>query len=304
MGNSHIESKNAMRDSLVSSAEIYSYAPDASSPIIFEHYKYTHQVAEKVNITAPAKGYLIYIFLSGKFFYILDSSILHPSYGDIALLSDGVVFTHGVYTVSELDYYQIEFSKEFFEKTKKNNIFSSLFFENGNGKNRMVSLDSETIKRIISRFEKLEDHIKSDGYDELFAYSYVIQILYIIFSNIGANQRRDTNLKIPQTLSNAVSYIQENYKTLSNVNDVAAHCCISTTYLGMIFKKYMLTTPTQYITFLRISHAKYMLMQGANVTEACFESGFNNYSYFINTFKKIIGKTPLKFKKDSEVYSE
>jgi AraC-like DNA-binding protein len=35
---------------------------------------------------------------------------------------------------------------------------------------------------------------------------------------------------------------------------------------------------------------------GRNVTEACFESGFQNYNNFITTFRKSTGYTPKQYK--------
>ena len=43
--------------------------------------------------------------------------------------------------------------------------------------------------------------------------------------------------------------------------------------------------------------AKRILEQGASVTEACYESGFNDCSYFIKCFRKSVGFTPYQYRK-------
>ncbi|MGK0296210.1 MAG: YesN/AraC family two-component response regulator, partial [Ulvibacter sp.] len=45
------------------------------------------------------------------------------------------------------------------------------------------------------------------------------------------------------------------------------------------------------------NQSKKLLLQGSNVTEACFESGYANISYFNKVFKKITGENPSSFKK-------
>ena len=46
----------------------------------------------------------------------------------------------------------------------------------------------------------------------------------------------------------------------------------------------------------KIALAKDLLDKGADVTEACYECGFNDCSYFIRVFKKYVGMTPLTYK--------
>ncbi|MFZ9473178.1 MAG: helix-turn-helix domain-containing protein [Sediminibacterium sp.] len=46
-----------------------------------------------------------------------------------------------------------------------------------------------------------------------------------------------------------------------------------------------------------MNHAKKLLMQDANVTEACYEVGFESLSYFNKIFKKITGENPSTFRK-------
>ena len=66
-------------------------------------------------------------------------------------------------------------------------------------------------------------------------------------------------------------------------------------YLSHKFKEETDTTILQYLILARISKAKQLLSSGINVTEACYNTGFNDYSNFITTFKKITGYTPKKY---------
>lgn len=43
--------------------------------------------------------------------------------------------------------------------------------------------------------------------------------------------------------------------------------------------------------------AQKLLNQGKTATEACYLSGFNNYSNFSRSFSNITGKSPGKFQK-------
>ena len=53
----------------------------------------------------------------------------------------------------------------------------------------------------------------------------------------------------------------------------------------------------KYLRNKKITLAKIHLMKGDSVTTACFESGFSDYSYFIATFHKETGMTPLQYQK-------
>ena len=55
----------------------------------------------------------------------------------------------------------------------------------------------------------------------------------------------------------------------------------------MTFKKYL--------NKLRIDHAQKMLAKGGrNISEIAADCGFNSISYFISTYRSIVGITPYK----------
>ena len=63
------------------------------------------------------------------------------------------------------------------------------------------------------------------------------------------------------------------------------------------FKKHYGKTPMKYITDLRISKAKELLLNTtASVAQVAEMCGYVNVYYFSNTFKKETGISPLKFR--------
>lgn len=67
-------------------------------------------------------------------------------------------------------------------------------------------------------------------------------------------------------------------------------------YLSKVFKRGTGTTVTKYITDLRISKSRQMLDSGNyTISEIAAATGFNDYFYFLKTFKKATGVTPRQY---------
>ncbi len=79
---------------------------------------------------------------------------------------------------------------------------------------------------------------------------------------------------------------------------IAAEANMSETAFCRYFKGRTLKTYTHFLNEIRIAYASKLLLQNTkNVTDVCFESGFNNLSYFNRQFRKIMGMSPLQFAK-------
>lgn len=64
------------------------------------------------------------------------------------------------------------------------------------------------------------------------------------------------------------------------------------------FKKYLKTTPLQYINGVRLEHAKELLQNTSlQVNEISWRVGFENVNYFIQLFKRENGTTPALYRK-------
>ena len=104
-------------------------------------------------------------------------------------------------------------------------------------------------------------------------------------------------LKEQQRLQKVYHFIEANYQNEIDVNAVAKLCNLTTAAFCRYFKKSTHYTFTDFLNQFRINQSKKILLQDKNVTEACYESGFANISYFNKTFKKVTGENPSTYKK-------
>ena len=96
-------------------------------------------------------------------------------------------------------------------------------------------------------------------------------------------------------LSPALSEITEYWDRNDKVLYYAELCDMSEANFRRLFREYVGLSPIDYRNDLRLSHAKNKLQSGEyNVSEAAYESGFSNLSFFIRLYKKKYGHTPKK----------
>lgn len=103
-------------------------------------------------------------------------------------------------------------------------------------------------------------------------------------------------LKQQQRLQKVYHFIETNYQNEIDVHTVAKLCNLTTAAFCRYFKKSTHYTFTHFLNQFRINQSKKFLIQGYNVTEACYQSGFANISYFNKIFKKVTGENPSVFK--------
>ena len=77
-----------------------------------------------------------------------------------------------------------------------------------------------------------------------------------------------------------------------SLEELAREAGLSRAHLARQFNRTFGTPPHQYLTQLRLDHAKRMLARGASVTEACMEVGFASVGSFSTSFHRRIGLSP------------
>ena len=96
-----------------------------------------------------------------------------------------------------------------------------------------------------------------------------------------------------------ISYIQQNFTTKISLNKFGAQFHLSEKYISRYFKEHFHITLSQYVNHLRLEYARQLLQDTTlPVTEIAMQSGYQNVSYFIRSFKKTYGVPPLRYRKE------
>lgn len=101
-----------------------------------------------------------------------------------------------------------------------------------------------------------------------------------------------------QKVNEVINYIFSNFKKDIKLEEVAKIANYSQAAFCHFFKQRTRKTFIEFLIEVRVSQAcKLLRNSGLNVSEICYESGFNNVSNFNRQFKKVTGMNPTAYKK-------
>jgi AraC-like DNA-binding protein len=96
----------------------------------------------------------------------------------------------------------------------------------------------------------------------------------------------------------AADYIRQNLGERMSLDGVAAHVELSKRHLQRLFHKFIRMTIQRFIIHSRVHAAAHELTQTErSMAEIALKFGFSDQSAFSNTFRKVIGLTPLEYRR-------
>jgi AraC-like DNA-binding protein len=148
--------------------------------------------------------------------------------------------------------------------------------------------------------KKMQHMHKLDHLEQLLCLLEILQILAISHEVTELNEQ-DTSIKLflndKIRMGAIYKYIHANYNETPDVNKVAESVHLSTPAFCRYFKKQTKMTFTEFVNQYKITQAKTLLLQDKNISEVCYEVGFESLSYFNKLFNKLNGENPSVFKK-------
>lgn len=152
----------------------------------------------------------------------------------------------------------------------------------------LFEFDPEDREQLFSHLESIVD--AKSRLEQNAAFLGVLALLDKTVENTRASK------KLPDGLQKILDDLHEHFFEIKGVGEIADKHFVSTATLNRWFRKYIHSSPREYLESLRLSHAAKLLTNGESVTEACMRAGFSDCSHFIALFKKKFGETPLKYK--------
>jgi AraC family transcriptional regulator len=100
------------------------------------------------------------------------------------------------------------------------------------------------------------------------------------------------------TVEMARDYIFKHFNEDVSLQLLSDHCCVSLFHFSRIFKSVMGMSPHQYLTDVRLQHAKSLLQScKLPVTQIAFQCGFNSLEHFVSAYRLKFKTTPSAFRK-------
>lgn len=242
---------------------------------------------------------IIYVMKSSGKRYVGDS--IAPFWpGDLCLLGPNLPHTfYNKHLPGDREVHQIviQFREDvlgegFFEKPNFRHI-KALFERSLYG----IAFNGET--RDMAG-EKMQQMVLGDETEALAGLISLLNLLArgdsftLLSGHVTAHVEKET-----ERMNRIYHYLLDNFKKDITLQEVAAIAHLSNEAFCRYFKKHTRKTLSAFVNDLRISYACKMLQQQQElpVSEVCYESGFNNVSYFNRQFKLQVGVSPLHYRR-------
>ena len=218
----------------------------------------------------------LFIYLSGKSTWTLGDTTFQIKEGDVVLIPRNV--NREKYVVTTIE--PTAFVDVFFV-CDDINLSAPVLHRHPN----------EQLNNLFLKLGKLWLS-KKDGY-----YTKSMSIFYDIINSIQTAEKAYLPLQKFEAMKPAIEYLEQNfYKPDFDYGYFAGLSGFSYTYFKKLFIKKYGCAPVKHVTNLRINLARELIAtNNYNMTEIAHLCGFENVQYFSNTFKKIVGISPLKY---------
>lgn len=111
--------------------------------------------------------------------------------------------------------------------------------------------------------------------------------------------RHSVNAKTDGRIKQMLAYIHEHYTEKLSASEIAASAYCSDRECFRLFQKQLHTTPSEYITDLRLQKACRMLTEGReSITQIGQSCGLGSGSYFGKVFRQRMGQTPAEYRRE------
>ena len=233
-------------------------------------------------------SYELYYLVKGSREYFIEDRFFTVEEGDLVIIPKEVFHrTEGDGGLRFLVHFSESFLGKYFTDATLQPLVTSLPFVFRGDRHQQAQL-LHCLIRMEAVFEK-----STSNREAVFA-GYLHQLLFAVVN--------EENTYIPSDhadvrITGIVQYINENYNTVSDIDEIAQRFYISKYHLCRLFKKKLGIPLVAYLNTVKIHHACSMIREGDDkLTEVAMQCGFNSSSYFCKVFKKELGVSPAEYR--------
>lgn len=154
------------------------------------------------------------------------------------------------------------------------------------------------IKRMCD--EMLLEYEHNSTYSQLLLQGMFYRLFFYVYENHIPDESDNKTLylkRFDDRIQKAMIYAENNLEYGSSLNQVANYICLSPSHFSRLFKDVTGSSYTDYITEVRLQHAKILLEVGElSISDIAGKVGISNGSYLSSLLKKHYGITPTEIR--------
>lgn len=240
--------------------------------------------------------YKLLIFLKGNVTYSIEGKSYKLKPFDIVLVRQGAIHRPEVFPDEPYERIVFYISGEYLEKHKTQDYDLEYCFEKAREEGSdVLRFPAMLNSRLLAIIEEIEKNGQENEKYAAKLYANVLFMEFLILLNRGCVDGTgsfDHAVTFNQKMIDLIRYVGEHLTEELSIEELAEHFYISKFHMMRQFKEETGYTIHQYITEKRVLYAKNLIAAGMSATQACYESGFRDYSTFSRAYKRRMSKSP------------
>ena len=213
--------------------------------------------------------------------------------GDVVIVSPNEFHRTSLWGEPEHKRISVYVRRELAEATgiAANRLFG-IFFDRKQGKGNVIPAKVASEIGLHKLFESMEAPEDGDVDGEILLQCRIVELLLLLKKALPLAEKETLPSKESKTTAGVIEYINEHLTEELSTSRIAEALFMDKSYLCREFKKNTGATINQYITKKRICKAAALMAEGESCTEACYQSGFGNYSSFYKYYRRYTDGVP------------
>ena len=250
------------------------------------------------------------LYKSNKDYSCDYSTLPRPCHNFLFMLegSGTILVKNSVITIKKGDILYIPQNSTYISKWKANPncVFHSVHFKFSLSRDPFLYKKIAVQKLENQQFERLYDEVKniqryqtSKSFDSYF----YLSAFYRLCGELLPSVKIENDAISVSGISPAITYLENNYVSSCTIEQLSSLCCLSPSRFFHLFKKNVGCSPMTYKNRILIQKASQTLLfhKDKSIEDVAFEYGFISPIYFRRLFKKLTGKTPSQYRKETNL---
>lgn len=254
---------------------LYSYAKD-NPPELKMHMHYYYE--------------FLY-FKAGDASYLVENNIYSAESGDIFVTRPQELHTIAFHSDKQYERDFIQISKDFISDFP---VLFETIDSNEPGNGNRIPKNIAANYNLYEYFDNVKHYIinrlpESDAMIKAYTIQFLVKLNSISDADMNINMQKKN------CIDDIIEYLTYNISSDITLDFLANKFFVNKYHMCHTFKKRTGLTIKEFINIRKITKAKNLLCNGTDIMSLCYECGFNDYSTFYKTFKKLTGTSPKSF---------